>query len=351
MYEINYNDERFKEVESDRQVALTENEQLYGNMIAESEQYYQAQIDASKQWAETQQKIQQEKTDFAIDQIEQQKDETTKDYKKEQTGAYVDWQEESNKYGTNAELIAAQGLANSGYSESSQVSMYNTYQNRVATAREGYNTAILNYNNSIKEAKLQNNSILAEIAYQAMQEQLELSLQGFQYKNQLLAEMESRKAHIDSRYDSLYQDVLDQINHENALAEEMRQFDIKQNADNSEIQEDNTAIIDGASGEEGNGFLKALGGSLLEAMQNRNATTSGNPSSSKPTATSLTIGGIMTEQKASEFGLDSNDEILKSGGNYYVEKDGTYVQLTNMNPLIDVKLNSWTTQTPKWLKK
>ena len=31
--------------------------------------------------------------------------------------------------------------------ESSKVSMYNTYQNRVATARDSYNRAVLNYNN------------------------------------------------------------------------------------------------------------------------------------------------------------------------------------------------------------
>ena len=174
MYEIDYNDERFQEVESGRQEALTENEKLYSGMIDDSEKYYQAQIDASKEWATTQQKQQQEKTDFAIEQIEQQKDQTTKDYKREQSGAYVDWQKESNRYGANAEQMAAQGLANSGYSESSQVAMYNTYQNRVASARESYNLTILNYNNAIKDARLQNNSVLAEIAYQSMQQQLTL---------------------------------------------------------------------------------------------------------------------------------------------------------------------------------
>lgn len=224
MYEIDYDDERFHEVESGRQEALTENEKLYGGMIDDSEKYYQAQVDASKEWATTQQKLQQEKTDFAIEQIEQQKDQTTKDYKREQSGAYVDWQKESNRYGANAEQMAAQGLAHSGYSESSQVSMYNTYQNRVASARESYNLALVNYNNAIKDARLQNNSVLAEIAYQALQQQLELSLQGFQYKNQLLAEKANQKAQIENRFDNKYQAVLDQMNKENALAEEVRQY-------------------------------------------------------------------------------------------------------------------------------
>ena len=223
-YAINYEDDRFKQVESEKQNALTGNDSLYGNLVNESEKYYQAQIDASKNWADTQSQLQQEKTDFAIEQIEQQKEQAQKDYTKEQSGAYVDWQKQSNQYGVRAEQLADKGLQNTGYSESAQVSMYNTYQNRVATARESYNNAVLNYNNSIKDAQLQNNSALAEIAYQALQQQLELSLQGFQYKNNLLLEQANKKLEIENQYYNRYQDVLDQINKENSLAEQVRQY-------------------------------------------------------------------------------------------------------------------------------
>ena len=220
----NYDDMRFAMVEADKQVALSELEQTYAGMIGQSDQYYQAQIDASKQWADQQSALQQQNTDFTIEQIEQQKDQAQKDYTKEQSGAYVDWQKQSNQYGANAEQIASAGLAGTGYSESSQVSMYNTYQNRVATAKDSYNRAVLNYNNSIKEARLQNNSILAEIAYQALQQQLELSLQGFQYKNQLILEQANKKTELENMYYGRYMDVLNQINTENALAEEIRQY-------------------------------------------------------------------------------------------------------------------------------
>ena len=223
-YDINYDDERFGQVESDKQQALTEVEQTYGGMIGESDKYYQAQIDASKQWADKQQQLQQENTDFTIEQIEQQKQQAQKDYTKEQSGAYVDFQKESSKYGVSAEQMAGSGLENTGYSESAKVSMYNTYQNRVAVAREGYNQAILNYNNGIKEAQLQNNSKLAEIHFQSLQQQLELSLQGFQYKNQLVLEQANKKQEINNTYYSRYQDVLNQMNHENAQAEQIRQY-------------------------------------------------------------------------------------------------------------------------------
>ena len=223
-YEVNYDDERFGKVESDKQQALTELESTYGSMIGESDKYYQAQIDASKQWADKQSQLQQEQTDFAIEQIEQQKDQTHKDYLKEQSGAYVDWQKQSNQYGAEAERQAAAGMDGTGFSESSQVSMFNTYQNRVASARDSYTRAVLNYDNAIKDARLQNNAVLAEIAYQSLQQQLELSLQGFQYKNNLILEQANKKVEMENTYYNRYLDVLNQINTENALAEEVRQY-------------------------------------------------------------------------------------------------------------------------------
>ena len=223
-YEIDYNDSRFTEVEADKKAALNEVDVTYGNMIGQTDQFYQAQIQAAKDYADKQTKIQNEKTDFAIEQIEQQKEQTKKDYVKEQSGAYVDWQKQSGQYGVTAEQQAAQGMRNTGYSESSQVSMWNTYQNRVATAREAYTRAVLNYDNAIKDARLQNNAALAEIAYNALQKQLELSLAGFQYKNELIIAQSDKKLAVDSEYYGRYQDVLAQINTENALAEDVRQF-------------------------------------------------------------------------------------------------------------------------------
>ena len=222
---VNYEDERFQEVEVNKQQAMTNLEQTYSGMIGEADKYYEAQINASKEWADKQSQLQQEQSDFTIEQIEQQKDKANKDYLKEQSGAYVDWRKQSNQYGTEAEKMASAGLTGTGFSESSQVSMYNTYQNRVAMARESFQQAVLNYDNAIKDARLQNNAALAEIAYNALQQQLELSLQGFQYKNQLIIDQANKKIEVDNMYWQRYQDVLNQINTENALEEEIRQFD------------------------------------------------------------------------------------------------------------------------------
>lgn len=223
-YEINYEDQKFKDVEADKKAAISDLNKTYDTMIKDSDSYYKAQVDASKEWEKKQTELQNQQTDFAIQEIEQNKEEAKKDYTKEQSGAYVDWQKQSNEFGAEAEQRAAQGLENTGFSESSKVSMFNTYQNRVATARESYNRIIQDFDNSITEARLQNNSALAEIAYNSLQKRLELNLQGFQYKNSLLLEQAERKTELEQMYHERWQDVLDQMNTENALAEEMRQF-------------------------------------------------------------------------------------------------------------------------------
>jgi hypothetical protein len=233
-YDINYEDEQFKAVEADKNAAMSEMDQTYQGMIDQTDSYYQGLKDETQQWADKQSQLQQEQTDFTIEQIEQQKDQAHKDYLKEQSGAYKDWQKQSDQYGVNAEQMASSGMTNTGFSESSQVSMYNTYQNRVATARESYNQAVLNYNNAIKDARLQNNSILAEIAHNALTKQLELSLEGFQYKNNLILEQANKKIELDNIYYNRWQDVLNQMNTENAMkfeadqAELNRQFQTKE---------------------------------------------------------------------------------------------------------------------------
>ena len=226
-YAINYEDERFKNVENEKQDRLAEVNNTYNNMINQSDAFYQSQIDAAKDYANTQTDLQNQQTELAVNEINQAKEKAEKDYQREQRGAYSDWQKESNRYGVNAERQAASGLGYTGYSESSQVSMYNTYQNRVSTARESYNLAVQNYDNKIAEARLANNSKLAEIAYKALQSELELSLNGFQYKNTLLMDQLNKQQEIDNTYYNRWQNVLSQINTENALAESIRQYNEK----------------------------------------------------------------------------------------------------------------------------
>ena len=313
-YEINYNDKRFTEVNSQKNAALNESNKTYDQMITDSDKYFDKQIDAVEQWGETQKQNQQAQTDFAIEQVEQQKDQAHKDYLKEQSAAYGDWLRQSDQYGSNAEQMAASGLAHTGYSESSQVSMYNTYQNRVATAREAYTRAVLNYDNAIKDAQLQNNSVLAEIAYNTLQQSLELSLQGFQYKNQLVLEKANKKAEIDDRYYSRYQNVLAQINTENAMAEQIRQYNEslaeqkRQFNETIALQKKNSSVNSGGGG----GGKAKIDKSAVSGSKIAAATTKAAKKATAQKEANSVKGSTDAKKLLSKYGIKPNVPLLST---------------------------------------
>ena len=329
---VDYNDERFAQVEADKQAAMAEVENTYQGMINDSDDYYQAQIDANKQWEETQSQLQQEQTDFAIEQIEQEKEQAQKDYTKEQSGAYVDWQKQSDQHGVRAEQIADMGMQNTGYSESSQVSMYNTYQNRVATARESYNQAVVDYNNAITQARLQNNSALAEIAANALQQRLELSLQGFQYKNQLLLEMANQKTQTETLYYQRYQDVLAQIMEEQALAEQIRQFN-EQMAFQREQFDWQKSKYSGGGGGSGGGSGGGGGSSTIDKDRSGNSSSEINKNSSGGGGDS---GPSIDLQSVLDLGMGplsgSQIEALEAQGKIKVTQKGNKIYVEDALP-------------------
>lgn len=213
-YEVDYNDSRLTSVKAEQDSKEAEITQRYDDMINNTDSYYNNLINNSKEWSEKQTNIQNEQTEQAIKEINQQQTQTEENYMKEQKASYSDYQKQSNKYGVNAEQIAASGLQNSGYSETSLVNMYTAYQNRVATAKESLNKAVINFQNQIAQAKISNNAKIAEIAEAAMEEQLNLSLQAFQYKNTLIEAKETQINNNTDRYNTQYQQVLAQINQE-----------------------------------------------------------------------------------------------------------------------------------------
>lgn len=259
------NDYRLTNVTTEKTNALNNLNNTYNNMVNNSQKYYDDLINNSKDWTNKQQAIQQANTNWAVDKIEQSKEQAEKDYIKEQKGAYTDYQKAIDEYGVNAEQRASTGMNNSGYTETAQMMAFNSYQNRYASAREDYNKAILNYDNSIKDAMLQNSSSLAQIAYEGLQSQLELALQGFQYKNELLQNQISSQMQMESLYETKYNNVLNQINEENRLAEEKRQFDAQLAENRRQFNATQAAKAKESSGialTEGNGGLSNTSGDV-----------------------------------------------------------------------------------------
>lgn len=210
-------DDRLSNIETDKQTAINDSNAFYNDQINQTTGIYGGLKEDLKQLGEDEKKLIQDQTDFTIEQIEQKKDQAAKDYEKEQRAAYTDWQKESNRFGVNAETLAANGLAASGYSESSQVAMYNGYQSRVAVARESYNTLVMNYDNAIKDAQIQGSVALAELARDTFNQGLELTLQEFTFKNDLLQAKKNDALMLDEYYTNKYNNTYNQILNEKQL--------------------------------------------------------------------------------------------------------------------------------------
>lgn len=321
-------DKRLTAVESAKKDAINNANKTYDSMINGSDAKYNELIQASKDYATKQQQIQQANTDFAIEKIEQQKDKAQKDYTKEQTGAYVDYQKAIDPTGGNAEVLAAQGLSDSGYAQSTRMNAFVSYQNRYATARETYNQAVLSYDNAIKDAQLQNNAALAEIAFKALQTQLEYALEGFQYKNELLQTKLNTQITLDSEYHKRYQDVLSQINTENALAEQIRQFNEQLAEEKRQFNETMAYQKSLNSGGSGGSSSYSISSGGSKSYSGSSSKESSGSSSSKLTETNSSLSSNNKTTSGSPVGAQSSSSSVKSGGStWYTLSPGNFKKL------------------------
>ena len=131
---------------------------------------------------------------------EKQKEEQEKEAKKEASGLYTNYKKQSQQFGVNQEQLVAQGLGNTGYAESSKVSLYNQYQSNV--------TEVMNKNNELKaEIDLQMNEAYqnadiqkAQNAVQMFEQKINLLLQNYSLRYQ-----KYRDAVADEQWEKSYQ--------------------------------------------------------------------------------------------------------------------------------------------------
>lgn len=167
-------------------------------------------------------------TDETVKIIEGQKKEARKDYEDEARGAYTEWKLQSDPFGANAEQMAANGLSRSGFSESSKVRMYQSYQSRKALAYKAFSKAMTEYNNQITMARAQNSVTIAQIASDAIKEKARIALEGFYYKNDLIIGKANKELEIGQYYDGKWQDTYDRMVDE---ARDERDFTYQQEQD------------------------------------------------------------------------------------------------------------------------
>ena len=272
---VNPNDERLLDVKAEGQAAEDASNAAFDSAIANNTTTQTELLDKIDANTAEQKAAQQAQSDLAIQKIEQNKEWAKSDYLKEQKGAYVDWQKQSNPYGVNAEQMAANGLTNTGYSESSQVAMYTAYQNRIATAREAYTRAVVSYDTAIAEAKATNSVALAEIASKALEQSLNIAVQFAMQNNSLLVQKAQQAATIKqntfTNYMSVYNQLQDEAQHNESMAEQRRQF----NASLAEEQRQFNILNPGTSSD-------PISGGTINKDENGSTDTSGSGSSWVP---------------------------------------------------------------------
>jgi hypothetical protein len=355
MASVDLNNTTLRDINSKKDSLVNEVQTNYNNQVNLTDQKYNELINASKDYAKQQSNIQQQQTNQTIKEINQNKEKAEKDYTKEQKGAYADYAKQTNDYGVNAERQAAAGLQGSGYSESSKVNMYNTYQNRYVAARDSYNLAIQNYDNQIAQARIQNSSALAEIAYNALQTQLQTAIEGFQYKNELLNNLTSQKINISSTYDNMWQSQYQTLLNEAQYNEDMayqkqrdsvadsqwqKEFELNQSQWQKEFAlsqaqfEFQKAQASKSSKSSGGGTLKnsskkgslssknGNGGSLESTISDAAKTLAKNISNLTNTKSKVVNGMTSTAAKAYVYKQVQNNKITDEEADYIFRKAG-----------------------------
>lgn len=307
----------------------------YDNLIKDRENYI-------NNWAETQKENQQKQTDYNINLINQNKEEAQKNAEKETKDAYVDYMKQTNEYGGAAETLASKGLATQGYSESSRVGMYNTYQNRVATTNAALTKANTEFNDQISQALINNDIQLAEIALNQMQESYKLALEGFEYKDTMYNNKINYINDINNNYFTRKSSLQDRIDNYNSQINNITQIQSELEENRAKRQQEHDEWL-----AEFNEKKRQFNEELAENRRQYNQSMSFNYSDSKSkNETSSEKKGYVDGNKMEVASFDTGDvkglndklglnsacyEIYKNGNKYYYydPKEKQHVDITD----------------------
>lgn len=172
-----------------------------------------------------------QQTQMQVDELNREKEKLDKETQKTTSGLYTSWQKQANQYGAGMEQLAQQGLANSGYAESTKTALYNTYQKSVTDTLNNANELKADYDFKIQQAR-QNGSVQqAQAALDLYSQRLQLLTQNYelrQNREQYLYQQER-----DRVADQQWQKSFDEQVRQNELENQWRQkeFDYQQQRD------------------------------------------------------------------------------------------------------------------------
>lgn len=130
-----------------------------------------------------QQEITNKQTEMNVAELERNKEEVDKDTDKTNKALYAEYRKATNPYGSNAENLASYGLGNSGYAESTQTNLYNTYQKNITDTLNNARDLKADFDVQISKARQTGDITLAQNALEIYNQKIQLLTQEYELKN------------------------------------------------------------------------------------------------------------------------------------------------------------------------
>lgn len=218
------NDDRVKQNEINKNNSINKATEVYDNLMHNNEAITKQNEEYLDQYYDTNVNLANKTTDFNIDLINQQQKQAEKTYQNDMRSINSDYQKSINKYGVEAETMAQNGLNNSGYAEYTKVNKYTQAQEKLASTRANNEKAYQEFENQKSQARLENDSTIAQYGLDVLKQKLEAQLEEFQYNSDILQNKLSTTQSIESDYYSRYMDIVNQANWEKEQEEAKRQY-------------------------------------------------------------------------------------------------------------------------------
>lgn len=122
-------------------------------------------------------------TQMQVDSLARQKEDIDKEATQQNRALYQDYRKATNPFGQQAENLAGQGLANSGYAETTMSRLYNTYQTNITSTLNNARDLKADVDFQINQARQNGDITLAQNALELYKQKMQLLTEEYDLRN------------------------------------------------------------------------------------------------------------------------------------------------------------------------
>lgn len=231
-------DERYKQLQNEKQTAINEANQTYDSLLKENTTMSSNINDSINNYQTIQSGIYDNQLQREQEKADLGKKKAEEEFNKEAIASKNAYYDFANPYGVQRELQVQQGLGNSGYSETVKSQAWTAQQNRTAQARATMNQAKLQFDEDMKDARLNNDVLKAQLALDTLKMKQDETLRNFNYRSDMMQTRLANSQALDSEYNNRYNTIWNQINTENQQKEAIRQFNKNYELQQNQLKQD-----------------------------------------------------------------------------------------------------------------